>query len=264
MIIYTTTLYNYPNMKIIELFIIGMMLASLISCDEKIIADEDDSESGAINTLTVQVENGNSLSSKIDEVKVIVLPFLYSDKYHIQVENFKYPEGEEIAKANFANGGFSVDLPKNINSLFMYPLLQQWNDQLDIDKYPARSNTFLITPQNVKYTAACIVAYKSGKQVGAFWRGIYYIKYSCRECSEKFGIYHRKILGLEYYESDCSIGLFERYIVKNGSTKLTEISFQKGWNVVSSWLEDISDTLSTYELQSEWKWYYVEYGEESD
>jgi len=251
-------------MKIIELFAIGMILANLVSCNEKIITDTDNPKVNAINTLTVQVENGNSLSLKIDEVRVIALPFLYSNKYSIKVENFKYPEGKEIAKANFANGGFSVNLPKNINSFSLYPLLQHWNNQLDIDKDSAGENTFIVNPHNVKYTAACIVAYKSGKQVGAFWRGIFYIKYSCRECSESFGLFHKKILGLEYYESDCSIRLFERYFVKEGSTKLTEFFLPKGWNLVSSWLEDIYDFHSTYELQSEWKWYYVEFGKDSD
>jgi len=251
-------------MKISELFIIGMILASLVSCDETIIADKDNSKISAINTLTVKVENGNSLNSKIDEVRVIALPFLYSNKYSIMVEYFKYPEGKEIAKANFTNGGFTVNLPKDINSFFLYPLLQYWNVQFDIDMDPDEGNTLIVNPQNVKYTAACIVAYKSGKQVGAFWRGIYYIKYSCRKCSDYFGLFHRKILGLEYYENDCSIKVLDRYIVKDGSTKLTELFLPKGWNLVSSWLENISDFHSTYELQSEWKWYYVEFGEESD
>ena len=92
------------------------------------------------------VEDGNNLNSKIDEVRVFVN---YFDNKKLFTE--------EIAKGSFANGGFTITLPDNIDSKF----LDSYSDNDYEEGIKISKKSFKKTYEEVGFTA-----YKNGVRVG--------------------------------------------------------------------------------------------------
>jgi hypothetical protein len=188
-------------------FVCMFTVVALSSCNK----DDDEKEeakSGAIgNTLTVTVENGNSYNSRIDTVKLTSWDRNDEDERSV-----------ELARAVYTNGGFTINLPENLGSQYLSPLIEDEDDFSGVT----------ISNRNVKIGSPSLDAYKSGNEVGVFYPAT--------------GTGESDWEGeLTYADSDVSItGTGTRnYSWESGDVTYTEtitvtynVNLKKGWNIV--------------------------------
>jgi hypothetical protein len=197
--------------------------------------NKDDNSSGStvISAINATVENGNEFNSKIDDVKALIDADI---EYSSETGHYDWI-GHEIASEDYTKGGFSLDLPKTVDSKYLTRFFP--------DGIP---DGISISDTTVRGNAIEIIAYKSGLEVGYFE----YISYDSTTYTYAAYIYVNKNVKISGSYSDTDI--YEKY----------DVSLKKGWNIVYDKETEsdnhYSDIVSS-KAPSEMKWIYTDFNE---
>ncbi|GHV66614.1 hypothetical protein FACS1894199_10410 [Bacteroidia bacterium] len=161
-------------------------------------------------TLTVIVENGNSYNSTISTAKLFIRPDGGDDV--------------EIVSGNYANGGFTINLPATLNASLV--------ENLEFpEAFTVSDSTAKVTGLRTSFR---IYGYKDSEIVGRFY------------C--KSGDYDVKL-----FYADKDVNISGQILREDRNDSIYNLSLKKGWNLVY-----VLETSDTYEVtttsQGELKW----------
>jgi hypothetical protein len=185
-------------MSKLRIYIISFFAALLIVACEK----NQEAASGSVNAINAVVVEGDRYNDRIDEVKLLI----NCEKNYGTVNGKDVWEGIEVAKGDYRNGSFSIELPDNVSNLIPFEVV-----------LPPKIN---ISKKNISYAYSNLIAYnKDGEQVGFF----YYVCYK----EEMF----EAEAGLWYVNSDFTITGTDTETDEYGTTYIKyNCNFKKGWN----------------------------------
>ncbi|MDR1130042.1 MAG: hypothetical protein LBK96_03565 [Prevotellaceae bacterium] len=201
---------NFLMMAFVSLFTV----VALCSCgkDEEENDDKDGNGENAWiqgNTITAVVENGASYYGKIDAVRAEVNGYA------------------PLVSVNYIDGGFTLTLPANINTQYLY-------NPADEDDYYIDEGVTISNP-NVKVAEMYLGTYKSNSYTG-------YIYYGTEDWEGRF----------IYADGDVSItGLGSEWFKWNAHLK-------KGWNMVYGKEMDNEFEFTTQVPAGTKKWYFYD------
>ena len=236
-------------MKTKNFILIGALCTCLLYCSkERLLDDNGNPQASTLKTLTVKVEDGSVLNSKIDEVRVITNVYSCAKCSEMLAPIL-------LAEGNFTNGGFMITLPTSSEIHSITDGIQNMmnSNEWRYDRFYVPEDVNVNNPYaNSQTVAITIVASKSGEDFGIF-------TYENR---------NKNIEGvLIYADSDITLNgtSSEMTYTEDGITYYYEynISLKKGWNFVyailtSSAMSKTANVLITTTPQSGMKWYFSE------
>ncbi|GHV61475.1 hypothetical protein FACS1894195_2040 [Bacteroidia bacterium] len=207
------------NKKYLKVALMGAM--AVIASGMFTSCEKDDKDTVVTNplvpntdgsaTLTVIVENGNSYNSTISTAKIFIKPDGGDDV--------------EIVSGNYANGGFTINLPATLNdSIVEINLVVSEN-------FTVSDGTAKVTGLRTSFR---IYGYNNSAEVGRFY------------C--KSGDYDVKL-----FYADKDVNISGQILREDRNDSIYNLSLKKGWNLVY-----VLETSDTYEVtttsQGELKW----------
>lgn len=195
--------------------------------------DDDDIPTNAVSSITATVENGASYNSVIDKVKALI------DYDEDQDGSDYYWIGHEVASSNYANGGFTLNLPATIDDQYLVGC-DEWFEEGTVSDPDLKMNDIIFQ------------AYKSDKPLADF---DYYL------------ISNNTMIYGWYFYADRDATITGSFSYKDGDDTYKEVynvSLKKGWNLAYEILTQSGNTYTwefTTKPQSGLKWYY---GDDSD
>ncbi|MCL2074289.1 MAG: hypothetical protein FWH18_10225 [Marinilabiliaceae bacterium] len=237
---------NFTNIeRTANIFIIGQNNQVTATITQKATKYSDN-----FFNVTVTVENGNSYNYIIGEVRAII--------------DYDYDEFT-LANCNYANGGFTIDLPINVDNKFLRRFFED-NDE-DIDWITA-------SDYDVMVEELWFEGYKSGRWVGDFYLEKEIEHYTPNSEYELYvdGIYFYsdRDVSIEGSYSENYIYEDQGYIIENEVSILVDLTLVKGWNILYLIDEDTFEVVDNY-IYSSWsmtmttsdpgqlKWYFYDY-----
>ena len=162
---------------------------------------DDELPSSSVSVINAVVSNGNSYNEKIAVVKLLVdAESIYDPDRQVMIW-----QGVEVAKGDYRNGGFVINLPDDIDNIKPFDL------ELPIEA--KMSNT------NVMYANSRFIAYnKDDEQLGYFY--CFYVNMG----EETLTMIESGVL---YFDRDFTI---TGSGTDDGDSWLITCNFKKGWN----------------------------------
>jgi hypothetical protein len=205
---------NYLITALVGLFTV----VAICSCNK----DEDENNAGnsviSNNTITAVVENGVNYNGKIDIVKAEILSGTGAS-------------GITLASASYGNGGFTLNLPANVDAQYLS----------DADELLPPGLT--ISNPNVKACVVGLNAYKSGSQT-------------------RTGFFYTEIEGWEGEEliyADGNVNVTGSHSAADGEISDFNLHLRKGWNMMYF----KGDNIST-QVPAGAKWYLLDFSQSFD
>jgi len=180
------------------LFITALLVGALASCGEK----ENEMPTSSVSVINAKILYDNDYDDMISVVKLLV----NSERIH-DPDNRKYIwQGVEVARGDYRNGGFTINLPENVDNLKPFDL-----------ELPPKAK---ISKKNVLYANSIFIAYdKDDEQVGYF----YYIHFlQCEETIVESALF--------YFDRDFTIT--GSGTEDDGSLWSFACNFKNGWNIL--------------------------------
>ncbi|MDR2926589.1 MAG: hypothetical protein LBV41_00030 [Cytophagaceae bacterium] len=196
----------------------------------------DAPDGGAIETITVQVENGNAYNSQIGEVKTVIAYDGDADP-HFQGDGV-------VASSSYINGGFTINLPE-LESMYLLPATEE---------FPSEMGFRIGGNADASLSSAILVAYDKYNHYSA---GYIWLQYEDGEQGNAM---------LYYCDSDMTVTGRYTGEYSEGVEGVMDLSldFKKGWNWMYMYVVSQSESRIEYAATTEdpggMKWYFQPYG----